>query len=242
MICGPDNKGVKMFEKNNAFLTLEERNNIRHTHVLIVGAGALGQMTAHTLVRSGFVRLTVADGDCFTADNENRQLYALPENRGRKKVEVLHTELKKINKEAEVRAWDLFVDETNGRQLAVSADILVDCVDNIRTKKYLEALADSLGICLVHGAVEGWYGQVSTVCPGDGTMAFLYPEDRVQQVSALMATVNVVASLQAAEVMKLATGSGEILRRKVMYVDMRSGDFSCVCLPEKIKKADKRSI
>lgn len=221
----------KMFEKNQDFLTAEQLNSVRNTSVLIVGAGALGQMAAHTLLRSGFVRLTVADKDRFVSDNDNRQLYARPETEGLKKVEVLQRELKKISREAEIRAVDQFVDETNGKELASSADILVDCVDDTRTKKYLEALADSLGICLVHGAVEGWFGQVSTVYPGDGTLAFLYPEDRVRQASALMATVNVVASLQAAEAIKLAIHSEEILRRKVLYVDMRSGDFSCVKLP-----------
>ncbi len=220
-----------MFEKNKEFLTAEQLNSIQSTRVLIVGAGALGQMAAHTLLRSGFVRLTVADGDCFVSDNDNRQLYARPETEGLKKVRVLQTELKKINREAEIRAVEQFVDETNGKRLAVSADILMDCVDDIRTKKYLEVLADSLGICLVHGAVDGWFGQVSTVCPGDGTLAFLYPEDRAGQEAALMATVNVVASLQAAEVIKLAIHSEEILRRKVLYIDMRNSDFSCVRLP-----------
>lgn len=220
-----------MFEKNKEFLTAEQLNSIQSTHVLIVGAGALGQMAAHTLLRSGFVRLTVADGDCFVSDNDNRQLYARPETEGLKKVRVLQTELKKINREAEIRAVEQFVDETNGKRLAASADILMDCVDDIRTKKYLEVLADSLGICLVHGAVDGWFGQVSTVCPGDGTLAFLYPEDRAGQETALMATVNVVASLQAAEVIKLSIHSEEILRRKVLYIDMRNGDFSCVRLP-----------
>lgn len=220
-----------MFEKNKEFLTAEQLNSIQSTRVLIVGAGALGQMAAHTLLRSGFVRLTVADGDCFVSDNDNRQLYARPETEGLRKVRVLQTELKKINREAEIRAVEQFVDETNGKRLAVSADILMDCVDDIRTKKYLEVLADSLGICLVHGAVDGWFGQVSTVCPGDGTLAFLYPEDRAGQEAALMATVNVVASLQAAEVIKLAIHSEEILRRKVLYIDMRNSDFSCVRLP-----------
>ena len=220
-----------MFEKNKEFLTAEQLNSIQSTRVLIVGAGALGQMAAHTLLRSGFVRLTVADGDCFVSDNDNRQLYARPETEGLKKVRVLQTELKKINREAEIRAVEQFVDETNGKRLAVSADILMDCVDDIRTKKYLEVLADSLGICLVHGAVDGWFGQVSTVCPGDGTLAFLYPEDRAGQEAELMATVNVVASLQAAEVIKLAIHSEEILRRKVLYIDMRNSDFSCVRLP-----------
>ena len=99
-------------------------------------------------------------------------------------------------------------------------------------QKYLEVLADSLGVCLVHGAVEGWFGQVSTVYPGDKTLAFLYPGHRVQRETALMATVNVVASLQAAEVIKLAIGSERTLWRKILYVDLQNGDFSCVELSE----------
>lgn len=221
-----------MFEKNKDFFTAEEIGRIQNTHVMIVGAGALGQMVAHTLLRSGFVHLAVADGDRFERSNGNRQLYASPGTTGMKKVEILQAELKKINPQADITAADFFVDEAHGQQLAASADILVDCVDNVQAKKYLEKLAGSLGICLVHGAVEGWFGQVSTVYPGDRIMDFLYPKDRGQDVAALMVTVNVVASLQAAEVVKLAIHSEEICRHKILYVDMRSGELSCVVVPE----------
>lgn len=259
-----------MFEKNADFLDDTQTRKIAQARVLIVGAGALGQLVAHTLIRMGFLHLWIADGDCFEESNQNRQLYATPRTVGMKKVAVLREKLLEINPEASIRALDVFVDADNGwrlaldafvdaesgqrlgmdafvgaesgqrlamdaivgaesgQRLAMDANILVDCVDDGKVKRFLGELAGSLGICLVHGAVEGWFGQVSTVYPGDDTMALLYPADNKQTVSALMVTVEVIAALQAAEVVKLAVGSDDILRHRIMYVDMRTCDFSVV--------------
>ena len=273
-----------MFEKNADFLDDTQTRKIAQTRVLIVGAGALGQLVAHTLIRMGFLHLWIADGDCFEESNQNRQLYATPRTAGMKKVAVLREKLLEINPGASIRALDVFVDADNGwrlaldafvdaesgqrlgmdafvgaengqclamdasvgaengqrlamdafvgaesgQRLAMDANILVDCVDDGKVKRFLGELAGSLGICLVHGAVEGWFGQVSTVYPGDGTMALLYPADKKQTVSALMVTVEVIAALQAAEVVKLAVGSDDILKHRIMYVDMRTCDFSVV--------------
>ena len=287
-----------MFEKNADFLDDTQTRKIAQTRVLIVGAGALGQLVAHTLIRMGFLHLWIADGDCFEESNQNRQLYATPRTVGMKKVAVLREKLLEINPGASIRALDVFVDADNGwrlaldafvdaesgqrlgmdafvgaesgqclamdafadvesgqrlgmdafvgaesgqrlamdasvgaesgQRLAMDANILVDCVDDGKVKRFLGQLAGSLGICLVHGAVEGWFGQVSTVYPGDDTMALLYPADKKQTVSALMVTVEVIAALQAAEVVKLAVGSDDILKHRIMYVDMRTCDFSVV--------------
>ena len=78
--------------------------------------------------------------------------------------------------------------------------------------------------------VEGWYGQVTTVLPGDRVLEQLYMHRKKQQVSALMPTVSAVAALQVGEVLKLATGKGELLHRKVMFVDMLNSDFSWIVM------------
>ena len=49
-----------MFEKNLEFLTREEAAKIRGTKAAVIGLGALGQMAAHLLVRSGFEHLVLA--------------------------------------------------------------------------------------------------------------------------------------------------------------------------------------
>ena len=49
-------------------------------------------------------------------------------------------------------------------------------------------------------------------------------------MTALMPTVSAVAALQVGEVIKFATGSGELLHRKVLFVDMLNSDFSWVAM------------
>ena len=51
-----------------------------------------------------------------------------------------------------------------------------------------------------------------------------------QEVTALMLTISAVTALQVAEVIKLATGSGELLHHRVMFVDMLNSDFSWVSM------------
>ena len=61
-------------------------------------------------------------------------------------------------------------------------------------------------------------------------MEQLYMHRKEQKVTALMPTVSAVAALQVGEVIKFATGSGELLHRKVLFVDMLNSDFSWVAM------------
>ena len=174
-----------LFEKNMDFFTLSQDEKIRQTKVAVIGAGALGQMAAHQLVRSGFEQLILVDGDVLEYSNFNRQLYALYSTLNQSKTEVLKRQLLDIHPQIDIKSYETFLDEKNGKELISGADIVVDCVDDIETKVYLEKLADELNIPLVHGAVEGWYGQVTTVLPGDRVLEQLYMHRKKQQVSAL---------------------------------------------------------
>ena len=212
------------------FLTAEQAERIRRMIVAVVGAGALGQMAAHQLVRGGFEKLILIDKDVLEYSNFNRQLYALDSTVNQSKAEVLKAGLLDIRPQADIKICKTFLDECNGRHLLSGADLLMDCVDDADTKVCLEKLAEELKIPLIHGAVEGWYGQVATIFPGDALLERLYMYPKKQEVSALMPTVCAVAALQAGEALKLATGCGELLHQKVMFVDMLNSDFSWVTM------------
>ena len=163
-----------MFQKNLEFLTEEQAEKISRRKVAVVGTGALGQMAAHELVRSGFERITLIDSDIMDESNFNRQLYAANSTMNQLKVNVLEKGLKDIRPEAQITVHSERLNEAHGKALIGDADILLDCVDDIPSKLCLEKLAEELGIPLVHGAVEGWYGQVAVVYPGDGLLSMLY--------------------------------------------------------------------
>ena len=219
-----------LFEKNMDFFTLPQAEQIRRTKVAVVGAGALGQMAAHQLVRSGFEKLILIDKDILEYSNFNRQLYAADSTVNQSKVAVLKTKLLDIHSQIDVKTHETFLNESNGKALVSEADIVVDCVDDIETKIYLEKLMTEINVPLVHGAVEGWYGQVTTILPGDRVLERLYMHRKKQEVTALMLTISAVTALQVAEVIKLATGSGELLHHRVMFVDMLNSDFSWVSM------------
>ena len=215
-----------MFQKNLEFLTEEQAEKISRRKVAVVGTGALGQMAAHELVRSGFEQITLIDSDIMDESNFNRQLYAANSTMNQLKVNVLEKGLKDIRPEAQITVHSERLNEANCKALIGDADILLDCVDDIPSKLCLEKLAEELGIPLVHGAVEGWYGQVAVVYPGDGLLSMLYRTKKDQQVSAMVTTVNVIASLQVNAVIKIAIESENILRHRVLFADLWKGDFS----------------
>lgn len=206
-------------------------NAVSPVKVAVVGIGALGQMAAHELVRLGFEELILIDKDVFTPGNKNRQLYARDDVMGRSKAEVTAQELLKINAQHKeiksrlnIEVYQEFLDEKNGVGLIGDAGILLDCTDNTRSKLYLERLAQERGIPLVHGGVEGWCGQVAVVLPGERILEKLYQDKEVHPEKTYAPTVNVIASLQAAEVCKLAMGKA--MRGQVLWVDLMNQEFS----------------
>ncbi len=86
----------------------------------------------------------------------------------------------------------------------------------------------ALGIALVHGAIAGWYGQVTTQFPGDDTLAKSYTRSGQgieRELGNPSFTPALVASLEAAEVCKILLGRGTLLRRRTLTIDLLEMDF-----------------
>lgn len=202
----------------------------------IVGVGALGQMTAHELVRLGFKNLVLIDKDVFTPGNKNRQLYAKDETMGWAKAEVTGRELNELASELNITVYKEYLTEINGSALIGDAKIIVDCTDNVQSKLYLERLAEEKKIPLVHGAVEGWCGQAAVVYPGDRILEKIYQDRKIYPEATYAPTVNLIASIQAAEVYKWAMKmqfqemgqpfKETIMRGQVLWADLMNQEYS----------------
>ena len=221
-----------MFEKNLDFLSEKMAEDIRNTKAAVIGTGALGQMTAHELVRLGFEQIVLMDDDLMEYSNFNRQLYAVHSTLGEYKANILAENLKDIKPDLRVDVHLKRLDDSGCLKYLEGCEILIDCVDHIPTKCYMEELAEQMNIPMIHGAVDGWFGQVTTIYPKDKVMKRLYPTWITQERTALMPTVSIISSIQAAEAVKIAAGfdTENLLRHKVMFVDLLSNDFSYIKL------------
>jgi sulfur carrier protein ThiS adenylyltransferase len=125
---------MKIFDEiNEKYYDSLQVEKIKSVRVGIAGAGGLGSNCALALVRAGFVNLTIADFDVVSTINLNRQFYF--ENQiGRKKVEALDENLRKINPDLNLSLFSQKITEENIDSLFEDVDIVVEAFDTTAAK------------------------------------------------------------------------------------------------------------
>lgn len=123
---------------------------IRRSHVVVVGLGGVGSWCVEALVRTGVGHLTLIDGDTSAVSNTNRQLHAMNGNYGRPKADCLRERAQLINPDCCIDVVHAFVTADNaGQLLPEKADWIVDCIDDLRAKASLIAVAKQRGQAVV---------------------------------------------------------------------------------------------
>jgi len=208
--------------------------------VVVVGAGGLGGLVIELLARIGIGRITIIDGDRFTEDNLNRQILCREDDIDRLKAEVGAQRVRAINSAIEVTPHPIFLTEDNALGLLGESQVVVDALDRISVRILLEKVIGELNIPMVHGAIGGFIGQVTTVMPGSNILSSLYGEQSAEQsrgVEAVLGTPTVtpaaIAALEVMEVIKLILGRGTLLQDELLYLELENATFSRINLGRK---------
>ena len=220
--------------------TLSEADQIRllESAVCIVGLGGLGGSVTETLARMGIGRFYLADGDVFEAHNLNRQLFSSIDHIGMPKAEAAVMRVRTINPGLEVIATAAYLTPENADALVGSCNLVVDCLDNIQSRFTLQAAAKRAGIPMVSAAVAGISGHVTTIFPEDKGLENIYgPEDQLDmakgaetRLGCLAAGVNLIASLECAEVLKVLLARDKTLKNNLLVVDLADYTFETLQL------------
>ncbi len=138
------------------WLTPEERDKIDRVTIGIAGAGGLGSNVAAHLVRSGVLSLVIADFDVVTTGNLNRQFY-FADQVGRRKVEALAENLRRINPEVRLELHPARVGEAEALRWFQHCDIVVEAFDAAAEKARLIRTLASTGKTIVAASgMAGW--------------------------------------------------------------------------------------
>ncbi|MGI6412516.1 MAG: HesA/MoeB/ThiF family protein [Syntrophomonadaceae bacterium] len=225
---------MERYKKNMEALNREESESLQKHKVCIVGCGGLGGYIIESLGRLGIGYLTVVDGDVFVESNLNRQLLSDVHSIGKSKSLMARKRMQEVNPTIEVRPVNEFVDHGNAIPILQGHDVIVDALDSKHSRLLIQDYAEQLNIPLVHGAIGGWYGQVTTIFPGDKTLNIIYPQHQVKglekRLGNLPYTASLVASIQASQVIKILIGRGELLRKKLLYIDLLNLEFRTIPL------------
>ncbi len=211
----------------------EGQGRLRSSTVVVAGVGGLGSNAALILALEGVGRLVLIDRDTVEESNLNRQpLYTLRDV-GRPKAEVAAERLRAINPEIHAEAhvfriaWETL---PRLREIISRANLVIDGLDSWEARHVLDAAAWSEGKPLVHGAVEEWRGQLTTIIPGlTPCLRCLVPKPAPPRpVPVAPPLVALVASLQALEATRILLGMEPLLANKLLYIDALRAGFETI--------------
>jgi adenylyltransferase/sulfurtransferase len=219
------------------------QQKLKAARVLCIGTGGLGAPIVMYLAAAGIGTLGLVDDDVVSLSNLQRQVIHGTPDVGRLKVESGRDAVARINPHVAVETHPVRFTTDNARALVEAYDIVVDGSDNFATRFLAADTAFAVGRTLVTAAVSEFDGSITTLAPHlpghDGapnpSYRCLFPEPpprglvpACSEAGILGAVVGVLGTLAATEVLKLVTGVGEPLIRRLLMVDLRSMRFETI--------------
>jgi len=201
---------------------VEAQLKLKRSAVLIVGAGGLGSVVSLYLAAAGVGRLRIVDNGEVELSNLNRQILYSTNDIGKRKVVIASRKLKELNPRISIEPVSEEITEENLPNLLDGMDVVVDCLDNFRSRFILNRACIKYGKPLIHGAIYGLEGRLMTIIPGKSPcLACLIPQEPKETpiVPVLGPLPGIIGAFEALEAIKLLTGIGEPSIGKLLVID-----------------------
>ena len=198
------------------------QKKLKEANAVIIGAGGLGCPISIYLAAAGIGKITIIDKERIELSNLNRQILHWEKDIGERKVNSVVKKIKELNQDIQIDGKIIELNEENVYSLIEGNTVVIDALDNFKTRFSLNKACIELGIPFIHAAVHGLEGRMMTILPGKGPcLRCLIPKNppTITPFPVLGATPAIMASLQAMEVIKLVTGIGELLVGKLLLFD-----------------------
>jgi len=225
------------YHRNLGVISPSEQIKLLQSKVAIIGAGGLGGTILELLARMGIGKLMIADKDIMGDSNLNRQILSTETNLGQSKTEVAVKRVKEINSSIDIIGHSVFIDSNNVKKIIEGVEVVVDALDNFPSRFVLQKACRDLKIPLVHGAIAGFNGQLTTIFPEDKGLELIYGSDKdlpehgsEVTLGAPTVTPAIIASLEAQEVIKILLKRGKLFRNKLLYLDIEEGTMEILNL------------
>lgn len=200
---------------------------LARARVVSIGAGGVKSPMLYYLAAAGLGHLTVIDFDHVELSNLNRQILYTEADIGRNKAQATCDRLRQLNSEVTVDAIDARVDESNIDDLLVGYDIVIEGGDSLDGRLMCNDFCIRSRTSMVHASAQYGYGYVLTTIPRE-TACFLcafpdLPTGHGGSVPVFGVATGIAGSLGAGEVIKLITGSGELITDGYLTFSVFSG-------------------
>jgi adenylyltransferase/sulfurtransferase len=219
------------------------QQKLKAARVLVVGAGGLGSPLIAYLAAAGVGAIGVADDDTVSLSNLQRQIVHDTAAIGTRKTQSAGVAVARINPHVKYEPWPVRITPANAFALISMYDIVADGSDNFDTRYCVADVCEEFHRPLVTAAVGQFDASITTLKPYlRGPDGALYPRYRdlfpqkpppgvlptCAEAGILGALTGVAGSMQALEVIKEITGTGESLAGKLVLYDALASRFDTI--------------
>ncbi|MBI3133541.1 MAG: HesA/MoeB/ThiF family protein [Bacteroidetes bacterium] len=206
-------------------LGLPGQEKLKASSVLVIGAGGLGCPVLHYLAAAGVGQIGIVDFDTVNETNLHRQILFTHKDIGNNKAFAAEEKLKIINPFIAVEAFPKKLDAQLALTLIGKYDMVVDATDNFTTRYLINDSCVLLNKPFVYGSIFKTEGQVSVFNYQNGpTYRCLFPQPpdfvpSCEEVGVMGVLCGIIGAKQANEVLKIITGTGDVLSGKLEIYD-----------------------
>lgn len=219
------------------------QQKLKAARALVVGAGGLGSPVLQYLAAAGVGTIGVIDDDTVSLSNLQRQVIHDTGMIGKPKTQSAAFSLRRINPKVRVIAHEERLTPQNAERIIRGYTIIADGSDNFDTRYLVADTCEALERTLVTAAVGRFDGTITTLkpheCGPDGIplprYRDVFPEKppaglvpSCAEAGIIGALTGLVGSMQALEVIKEITGTGEGLAGRLIMVDALTMRFETV--------------
>lgn len=211
---------------------LAAQQKLKSAKVLVVGSGGLGSPLLLYLAAAGVGTIGIVDFDVVDDSNLQRQVLFGKNDIGAAKVLAAKSRLESLNPYIGIRVHQAQLRSENALDIIRDYDVVADGSDNFPTRYLVNDACVLLGKPLVFAAVSQFEGQVSVfnLLQDNGERGpnyrDLHPEPpapglvpNCAEGGVLGVLPGIMGSMQALEVIKIISGTGESLSGRLVIFD-----------------------
>lgn len=210
---------------------------LKSSKACLLGVGGLGSVASMQLAAMGVGYLRIVDRDVVELDNLHRQYLYGVDVVGYPKVEAAAKRLHNLNPYITVEPLPLSINEANAEDIVEGMDVVVDGLDSMAARYAINRACIKLGVPYVFGAAITTTGNLSTIVPGEtACLECFYGSlddkklPKCGVVGVHPSLVNVIASLEVSEAVRILTGKRPRLANKLLHFDLDEIEINKISL------------
>lgn len=213
----------------------EGQEHLRRSKVAVVGCGATGSAVIALLARAGVGSIRIIDRDYVEPSNLQRQSLFDEQDAAESLPKAIAASRKIAAFNSAVAAEPVVADLTpdNIEELLAGFPLLLDATDNFETRYLLNDYAVSTATPWIYAAAVSSYAVTMNILPGEtACLACVFPDapqgtfETCETAGILNTAVNLVASVEATEAIKLLVGARDKMRRTLLSFDLWTNEHA----------------